>query len=115
MTANLTQTQAGDWCLEGDLLMHDAPQIMRRALKIVRHDVALRLDLSGVLRFDSSIFALLLSIFREAEQHRGEFRVVALPRGFLARADIHGCRELMLQLCNANPPAWSARLTEHER
>lgn len=103
MAATLTQTQPGDWCLEGDLLMHDAPRIMRRAVKIVRRNSALRLDLSGVMRFDSSIFALLLSLFREAEQQKGEFRVLALPRGFLGCADIHGCRELMLQLCNANP------------
>lgn len=105
------QQRDNSWRIEGELLLQDAPAALRRGCELIRRAKPLQLDLSPLLRFDSSLFSFLLSLFREAEKCAAELRISALPSGFLAQAELYGCRELMLQLCHfAYPP----RLVHHD-
>lgn len=99
------QQRDNSWRIEGELLLNDAPAALQRASQLIRRARPLRLDLSALSRFDSSLFSLLLSLYRESEKCAAELSINALPSGFLAQADIYGCRELMLQICQyAYPP-----------
>jgi len=103
--AALVKNKNGIWCLEGELLMQNVPGLFQHAVQLITRAGQLRLDLSAVTRYDSSIFSFLLSLYREAEKRTAELYVYALPNGFLSQAEIYGCRELMRQICQtAYPP-----------
>jgi len=103
MSACLTRDSKGIWRLQGELSFHDAPLVCRHAANAIARSGKLSLDLSTLTRYDSSLFSLLLSLYREAEVRAGEFFVKGLPPEFLSQAEFYGCRELMRQICDTDP------------
>jgi len=108
MTVSLQQHD-GVWRVSGNLIMADAPRLLQALLQSLKKSSSTVLDLSGLGVFDSSLFAIVLELFRSAERQRRQFQISTLPSGFFAQAELYGCRELMLQLVNSGNPSQPLR------
>lgn len=87
------------WSINGPVNLSNVWRLMQCALRqqpLPRRSV---LDLSAVNNFDTSLFALVFGLVRAFDAQGGELQLAGLSTPMMVMAEVHGCRELLSQLC----------------
>lgn len=91
----LTETDNGDWLLEGDLNFSSVSAVLRSLPTAVTGNREIQVDLMGVTRADSAGLALLLEWLREAERAGRAITFIHVPKQLLAISRLCGLDEIL--------------------
>ena len=79
MAATLQDRGGGEFAIEGDLDFQSVAALWQQARRSFRQQPALRIDLAGVNRSDSSGVALLVDWLRQARERGQDLQFVNIP------------------------------------
>jgi len=102
MNAELEKTSAGHYLLKGQLSFVSVPLLWSQNRNDLFDDGSnsIEIDLSGLVRSDSSGLALLVEWYRSAEQHNKTISFVNLPPQMLAIAKVSGLDKILPVVAN---------------